>query len=67
MNMNEKTVIVTGASSGIGKAAAEQLKAKGTNVVIIGRAPERTKAVGEALNAPYYSKALRGLRSADFL
>lgn len=55
MNMNEKTVIVTGASSGIGKAAAEQLKAKGANVVIIGRDPERTKAVGEALNAPYYT------------
>ena len=55
MNMNGKTVIVTGASSGIGKAAAEQLKAKGANVVIIGRDPERTKAVGEALNAPYYT------------
>ena len=52
--MEKKTVIITGASSGIGKAAAKQLKAKGADVVIVGRDPEKTKAVGEALNVPYY-------------
>ena len=52
--MEKKTVIITGASSGIGKAAAKQLKAKGADVVIVGRDPGKTKAVGEALNVPYY-------------
>ncbi|MBQ6205474.1 MAG: SDR family NAD(P)-dependent oxidoreductase, partial [Oscillospiraceae bacterium] len=37
--MEKKTVIITGASSGIGKAAAKQLKAKGADVVIVGRDP----------------------------
>ncbi len=52
--MKNKTVIITGASDGIGKALARQLKEKGANVVIIGRSPEKTKAVGTELKAPYY-------------
>lgn len=52
--MKNKTVIITGASSGIGKAAAQQLKAKGANVVIIGRSPEKTKAAAKEIGAPYY-------------
>ena len=47
--MDKKTIIITGASSGIGKAAATLLKEKGHEVVIVGRSPERTKAVGEEL------------------
>ena len=49
-----KTVLITGASSGIGRAAAAQLKGKGANVVLIGRNPERTKAAADELNAPYF-------------
>ena len=49
-----KTVLITGASSGIGRAAAAQLKDMGANVVLIGRNPERTKAAAEELGAPYF-------------
>ncbi|MBA1434723.1 SDR family NAD(P)-dependent oxidoreductase [Bombilactobacillus bombi] len=52
--MNGKTVIVTGASDGIGKAIATQMKEKGYQVVIIGRSPKKTMAVGKELNVPYY-------------
>ena len=50
----DKTIIITGASDGIGAAAARQLKAMGANVVIVGRSPERTKAIAEELGAKYY-------------
>lgn len=39
--MQGKTVIITGASDGIGKAAARELKSQGAEVVIIGRSPEK--------------------------
>ena len=54
--MDNKTIIITGASSGIGKAAAKLLKEKGHEVVIVGRSPERTKAVGEELGVDYYCR-----------
>jgi NAD(P)-dependent dehydrogenase (short-subunit alcohol dehydrogenase family) len=37
----DRTVVITGASSGVGLAAAEQLAARGDQVVVIGRDPER--------------------------
>ena len=52
--MTEKTIIITGASDGIGRAAATNLKASGANVVITGRSMEKTKAVAEELKVPYY-------------
>lgn len=52
--MQNKTIIITGASDGIGAEAARQLHAKGANVVIVGRSPERTKAVADELGAKYY-------------
>jgi NAD(P)-dependent dehydrogenase (short-subunit alcohol dehydrogenase family) len=47
-----KTVIVTGASGGIGAAAARQLTRDGHEVVIVGRSPEKTRAIGDALGVP---------------
>ena len=52
--MKNKTIIITGASDGIGLEAARQLHAQGANVVIIGRSPEKTQAAAEELGVPYY-------------
>lgn len=52
--MTKKTVIITGGSDGIGKAAARLLKKQGANVVIVGRSPQKTRAVGTELDVPYY-------------
>ena len=49
-----KTVIITGASDGIGFAAARRIKELGHNVVIVGRNAEKTKARAEELGAPYH-------------
>ena len=35
MNFKNKVVVITGASSGIGEAAAEQFAKKGANVVLV--------------------------------
>ncbi|MBX3098200.1 MAG: SDR family NAD(P)-dependent oxidoreductase [Salinibacterium sp.] len=42
-----KTIVITGASSGIGANAAGRLAAAGWDVAVVGRNPERTKAVAE--------------------
>lgn len=44
-----KTIVITGASSGIGASAAGTLAAAGWDVAVVGRNPERTKAVAEAV------------------
>ncbi len=49
-----KTIIITGASDGIGAAGARQLKARGHNVVIVGRSPEKTKALAKELGVPFH-------------
>jgi NAD(P)-dependent dehydrogenase (short-subunit alcohol dehydrogenase family) len=46
--------VITGASDGIGAAAAHQLHAIGTTVVVVGRFPEKTKEVADGLHAEYY-------------
>jgi NAD(P)-dependent dehydrogenase (short-subunit alcohol dehydrogenase family) len=48
-DMIGKTVVITGASSGIGAAAARELAAAGATVVPIGRNPERTTAIADEL------------------
>ena len=50
----KKIIVITGASDGIGKAAARELHAQGHEVVLIGRSPDKTKAIAEELNARYY-------------
>jgi NAD(P)-dependent dehydrogenase (short-subunit alcohol dehydrogenase family) len=49
-----KTVIITGASDGIGAATARKLHELGAYLVIVGRSPEKTKRVAEELGVPYY-------------
>lgn len=50
----KKTIVITGASDGIGTAAARQLVRDGHSVVIVGRNPGKTKAIADELDAPYY-------------
>jgi NAD(P)-dependent dehydrogenase (short-subunit alcohol dehydrogenase family) len=52
--MSGRTIIVTGASDGIGAAAARQLHAKGENVVVVGRSPAKTNTVADELGVDRY-------------
>lgn len=52
--MTSQTIVITGASDGIGAAAARRLNADGHLVVLVGRSREKTAAVANALAAPYH-------------
>ncbi|HEY0240804.1 MAG TPA: SDR family NAD(P)-dependent oxidoreductase, partial [Friedmanniella sp.] len=51
--MPNQTIVITGASDGIGAAAARKLSAEGHEVVLVGRSPDKTAAVANELGAPY--------------
>ena len=46
-----RTIVITGASDGIGAEAARQLTEVGERVVVVGRDPEKTRAVASPLAA----------------
>lgn len=50
----KRTVIITGASDGIGAAAAKMLAYPGDTLVLVGRSPEKTRAVAQELDADYF-------------
>ncbi|SON64025.1 3-oxoacyl-[acyl-carrier-protein] reductase FabG [Mycobacterium simulans] len=52
--MPRKTIVITGASDGIGAAAARQLRQSGENVVVIGRSQSKTAAVAAELDADHF-------------
>ena len=49
-----RTIVVTGASDGIGAASARQLQDAGERVVVVGRDPEKTRAVARRIGAPWH-------------
>ncbi|GAB3028663.1 SDR family NAD(P)-dependent oxidoreductase [Mycobacterium bourgelatii] len=52
--MTQKTIVITGASDGIGAAAARRLTQNGGKVVVVGRSETKTKAVATELGADYF-------------
>jgi NAD(P)-dependent dehydrogenase (short-subunit alcohol dehydrogenase family) len=52
--MAGRTVIITGASDGIGAAAAARLSRSGENVVVVGRSEAKTTAVAARLGVEYF-------------
>ena len=52
--MTRKTIVITGASDGIGAAAARRLSEYGGNVVVVGRSQSKTTAVAAELGADYF-------------
>lgn len=52
MNINGQSALVTGGASGLGKAAAEMLAAKGAKVAILDMNGEAAKAVAETTGGP---------------
>jgi NAD(P)-dependent dehydrogenase (short-subunit alcohol dehydrogenase family) len=52
--MTRRTIVITGASDGIGAAAARRLRRSGENVVVVGRSARKTAAVAAELDADYF-------------
>jgi NAD(P)-dependent dehydrogenase (short-subunit alcohol dehydrogenase family) len=52
--MAAKTIVLTGASDGIGAAAARKLVADGHNVVLVGRNEQKTTALANELSSPFF-------------
>jgi NAD(P)-dependent dehydrogenase (short-subunit alcohol dehydrogenase family) len=50
-----KTFVITGASDGIGAAAARKAAALGHRVIVVGRNPEKTAAVAAEIGEAYYA------------
>lgn len=49
-----RTIVITGASDGIGAAAARLLASDEVRLVLVGRSPTKTKAVAEQVGAEYH-------------
>ena len=52
--MDQRTIIITGASSGIGEAAARTLAQTGDRIVVIGRSLKRTETIAEDIGADHF-------------
>ena len=61
--MNDKQILITGATNGIGLAAAEALAALGANLAIVGRSKTKTRIALARIRAA----AGRGAKVATFI
>lgn len=52
--MPGKTIVLTGASDGIGAAAARELVAAGHTVALVGRSKQKTEALAQELEADFF-------------
>lgn len=52
--MTARTIVITGASDGIGASAARTLSRMGERVVVVGRSAEKTRSVAEEIGADYF-------------
>lgn len=52
--MTEKTIVITGASDGIGAAAARQLLDNGDRLLLVGRSKEKTAVITKETGAEYF-------------
>lgn len=53
--MTQKTVIITGASDGIGAAAARTVSESGDRLILVGRSPEKTRSIAKELDVEYFT------------
>ncbi|OBF50347.1 short-chain dehydrogenase [Mycobacterium sp. 852002-53434_SCH5985345] len=53
--MTRRTIVITGASDGIGAAAARRLHRSGANVVVVGRTQSKIAVIAAELNAAYFA------------
>jgi len=58
MRKNKKTVVITGGSTGLGKATAEKFAQKGYKVVLSGRNEEKGKDVANAIKEKYTAECI---------
>lgn len=65
-NINDKIVLITGASSGIGEATARELAAAGAKLFIGARRSERLQALAEELGESIAWRTLDVTDAADF-
>jgi NAD(P)-dependent dehydrogenase (short-subunit alcohol dehydrogenase family) len=54
LKIMKKTIVITGASGGVGAAAARRLAANGHRVVAVGHSPAKTEAVARRLGIEFY-------------
>ena len=52
--MTQRTIVITGASDGIGASAARTLSKQGDRVVVVGRSAEKTEKVAKEIGADYF-------------
>lgn len=61
--VDDRTIVITGGSSGIGRAAANALADLGANVVVVGRTPERVQAAAKEVRGRGYLADFTSLAS----